>query len=261
MPQKGLDVAVRALPAIRASHPDAVLVIAGEGPEREALETLARELGVGDALFLPGRAGDVAALLERAELLVHPSRWEGFGLVLLEAMLAARPIVATRVSSIPEIVVDGETGVLVPPDDAQALAAAAIRVLDDPGSLGAAGRARALEHVLGGRRWRGGRRRSTPTRSARRRPPTTRPCDLRAPAARSVSPSCCRSAGSSLAYRSSASASDPGSSARKRSGSGTSAAKACSGTITGVQLSAASSTTLSAAPRTVALTRTFDRAR
>jgi glycosyltransferase involved in cell wall biosynthesis len=145
VPQKGLDVAVKALPAIRASHPRAVLLIAGDGPEREALEKHARELGVADALFLPGRAGNVAELLERAELLVHPSRWEGFGLVLLEAMLAARPIVATRVSSIPEIVVDGETGVLVPPDDAQALAEAAIRVLDDPGSLGAAGRARALE--------------------------------------------------------------------------------------------------------------------
>ena len=145
VPQKGLDVAVRALPVVHETHPDAVLVVAGEGPERQALEELAAGLGVGDGLFLLGRAGDVAALLERAELLIHPSRWEGFGLVLLEAMLASRPVVATRVSSIPEIVVDGETGVLVPPDDAQALAGALVRVLGDPGSLGAAGRARALE--------------------------------------------------------------------------------------------------------------------
>lgn len=145
VPQKGLDVAVRALPTVRRTHPDAVLVVAGEGPERHALEDLAAELDVAGALFLPGRAGDVAALLERADLLVHPSRWEGFGLVLLEAMLASTPVVATRVSSIPEIVIDGETGVLVPPEDAQALAAALVRVLDDPGSLGAAGRARALE--------------------------------------------------------------------------------------------------------------------
>ncbi len=145
VPQKGLDLAVRALPAIRAAHPDEDLVIAGEGPEREALETLARELDVAGALLLPGRAGDVAALLERSELLVHPARWEGFGLVLLEAMLAARPIVATRVSSIPEIVADGETGILVPAEDVGALADAVIHVLDEPGSLGAAGRARALE--------------------------------------------------------------------------------------------------------------------
>jgi len=145
VPQKGLDLAVRALPALRRTHPDTVLVVAGEGPERDALASLAAELGVGDGLFLIGRAGDVTALLDRAELLVHPSRWEGFGLVLLEAMLASRPVVATRVSSIPEIVIDGETGALVPPEDPKALAEALGRVLDDPGSLGAAGRARALE--------------------------------------------------------------------------------------------------------------------
>ena len=63
------------------------------------------------------RVPDVAAWLRRSAVLVHPVRWEGFGLALLEAMLAARPVVATRVSSIPEIVVDGETGLLVPPDD------------------------------------------------------------------------------------------------------------------------------------------------
>lgn len=143
VPQKGLDVAVRALPRIQAAHPHAVLVVAGEGAERSALESLAHDLGVGGALFLPGRAGDVTALLERAELLVHPSRWEGFGLVLLEAMLAARPVVATRVSSIPEIVADDETGLLVPPDDPGALADAVIRVLDDAGSMGGAGRERA----------------------------------------------------------------------------------------------------------------------
>ena len=145
VPQKGLDVAVRALHEVRRTHPDAVLVVAGEGPERGALEDLAAELGTGDALLLPGRAGDVAALLERADLLVHPSRWEGFGLVLLEAMLASVPVVATRVSSIPEIVADGETGLLVPAEDPRALAAALVRVLDDPGTFGAAGRARALE--------------------------------------------------------------------------------------------------------------------
>ena len=145
VPQKGLDIAVRALPAVRRTHPDAVLVVAGEGPERDALASLATELGVGDEVFLIGRAGDVTALLERADLLVHPSRWEGFGLVLLEAMLASRPVVATRVSSIPEIVIDGETGALVPPEDPQALAEALVRVLDDPSSLGSSGRARALE--------------------------------------------------------------------------------------------------------------------
>ena len=94
-------------------------------------------------VYLPGRVGDVSAWLARAELLVHPARWEGFGLALLEAMLAGKPVVATRVSSIPEIVVDGETGLLVPPDDPDALAAAILGVLRDPGRLGEAGLARA----------------------------------------------------------------------------------------------------------------------
>jgi glycosyltransferase involved in cell wall biosynthesis len=140
-PQKGLDVAVRALPDIRTRHPDAVLVVLGEGPQREQLERLARELDV--PVFLPGRVPDVTEWLGRADLLVHPARWEGFGLALLEAMLASLPVVATRISSIPEIVVDGETGLLVPAEDAAALAAAVSRVLHDPGELGAHGLRRA----------------------------------------------------------------------------------------------------------------------
>jgi glycosyltransferase involved in cell wall biosynthesis len=140
-PQKGVDVAVRAMPDIRLRHPTAELVVLGEGPQRSRLERLASELQV--PVHLLGRVPDVAAWLRRADLLVHPVRWEGFGLALLEAMLASKPIVATRVSSIPEIVADGETGLLVPPDDAAALAAAATRVLDDSGSYGEQGRRRA----------------------------------------------------------------------------------------------------------------------
>jgi glycosyltransferase involved in cell wall biosynthesis len=145
-PQKGLDVAVAALPDVLRSHPEAVLLVLGEGPERERLAAQAERLGAGDALLMPGRAGDVAPFLERADLFLHPARWEGFGLVLLEAMLAAKPVVATGVSAIPEIVVDGETGLLVPADDPAALAAAAARVLGDGDlavRLGAAGLERA----------------------------------------------------------------------------------------------------------------------
>ena len=136
-PQKGVDVAIRALREI----PGAQLVVLGEGPQRGELEQLARELDV--PLYLPGRVPDVAAWLRRADLLVHPVRWEGFGLALLEAMLASLPVVATKVSSIPEIVVDGETGLLIPPDDPGALAAAVNRVLADPSGFGERGRARA----------------------------------------------------------------------------------------------------------------------
>jgi glycosyltransferase involved in cell wall biosynthesis len=136
VPQKGLDVAVEAMAGIEAT-----LVVLGEGPERERLEAQARDRGV--RLLLPGRVGDVASVLRRADVLVHPARWEGFGLALLEAMLAGLPVVATRVSSIPEIVADGHTGLLVPPDDPEALRAALQRVLAEPGSLGTAGRERA----------------------------------------------------------------------------------------------------------------------
>ena len=119
-----------------------MLVVLGEGPERDALESLARELGVERRVFLLGRVPDVAWWLRRATLLVHPARWEGFGLAVLEAMLAGLPVVASNVSSLPELVVDGETGILVRPDDPPALALGIARALEAP-SLGEAGRARA----------------------------------------------------------------------------------------------------------------------
>jgi len=147
VPQKGLDVAVEALAGVREQHPDAHLVVLGEGPLRDELSSLAAGYGIDGAVSLPGRVGDVAWWLRRAAVIVHPARWEGFGLALLEAMLSARPVVATAVSSIPEIVVDGETGLLVPPDDPAALAAAVSDLLDDPArasAMGEAGRARAL---------------------------------------------------------------------------------------------------------------------
>jgi glycosyltransferase involved in cell wall biosynthesis len=140
-PQKGVDVAVRALPEIRDRRPGAVLVVLGEGPQRAELEELARSLDV--PVHLPGRVPDVAAWLRRADVLLHPARWEGFGLALLEAMLASLPVVATKVSSIPEIVADRETGILVAPDNPTALASAVLRVLDDPSGYGKAGQVRA----------------------------------------------------------------------------------------------------------------------
>lgn len=138
-PQKGVDLAIHALRLVRKRHPSAVLVVLGEGPLRAALEGA-------EGVYLAGRVGDVAEWYRRAEMVVHPARWEGFGLALLEAMLAAKPVVATRVSSIPEIVADGETGLLVPADEPTALAEAVGALLDDPErgkALGRAGRERA----------------------------------------------------------------------------------------------------------------------
>ena len=100
-------------------------------PERAALERLARELGLVDSVSFLGHRDDVDELMQRAWLLVHPSRWEGFGLVLLEAMKHGLPVVAARVSAVPEIVVPGSTGLLVPSEDPQPLAGAVISALGD----------------------------------------------------------------------------------------------------------------------------------
>jgi glycosyltransferase involved in cell wall biosynthesis len=143
VPQKGVDVAIEALALIREQHPDVHLVVLGEGPLRSELASLAARLEVEDAVSFPGRVGDVAWWLRRAAVLVHPARWEGFGLAVLEAMLSERPVVASAVSSLPEIIVDGETGRLVPPDDAPALAAAVGDLFEHPArasAMGAAGR-------------------------------------------------------------------------------------------------------------------------
>ena len=105
----------------------------GEGPDRARLEALARELGVDDRVLMPGRVGDVAALYRRCDVVVHPARWEGFGLAMLEGMLAGRPIVAAHAGSAPELVADGMTGLLFPPDDAEALARDVTTVLGRTG--------------------------------------------------------------------------------------------------------------------------------
>ncbi|HXH97216.1 MAG TPA: glycosyltransferase [Gaiellaceae bacterium] len=126
--QKGHDVLVQALlhlPGVRA-------VIAGEGPLRDDLERLAAEVGVADRLELSGWSNDVPATLRSFDAFVLPSRLEGLPLVVLEAMLAGVPVVASDVGSVREAIDDGVSGLLVPPDDPPALAAAVQRLLQDP---------------------------------------------------------------------------------------------------------------------------------
>lgn len=139
--QKGIDTAIEALSLLPE---DVALVVLGEGPERRMLHELADEHGVASRLFLLGRVPDVAAWHRRASVYVQPARWEGFGLAVLEAMVSGLPVVATNVSSLPELVADGDTGLLVPPDDPAALARAIGRALQAP-ELGRAGAARARE--------------------------------------------------------------------------------------------------------------------
>ena len=99
-------------------------------------------------VLMPGRVGDVAALYRRCNVVVHPARWEGFGLAMLEGMLAGRPVVAADAGSAPELVADGMTGLLFPPDDAEALARDVTTALGDwmYGTFGL-GRARSLFSV------------------------------------------------------------------------------------------------------------------
>lgn len=128
-----------------ARVPDAWLAILGWGPLEERTKALAADLGLADRVLVPGRV-EPRDWLRRADVFAHTSRWEGFGIVLLEAMLAELPVVATRVSAVPEIVISGETGLLADAGDDEAVAAHLRRLLDDEAlrrSLGAAGRTRA----------------------------------------------------------------------------------------------------------------------
>jgi len=143
-PQKGLNYLVQAaglLPPPRRPF----FVVVGDGPLRAELERLVAATGVTQNFLFTGRRDDLPALLNAFDLFVLPSLYEGLGLALLEAMAAARPVVATAVGGIPEVVVDGETGILVPPRDAGALAAAIDRLLTDnelATRMGQAGRER-----------------------------------------------------------------------------------------------------------------------
>jgi glycosyltransferase involved in cell wall biosynthesis len=134
--QKGFDLLLRAL----ASLPGVSLVLIGDGPRRGELERLAGELGLSERLLMTGWADDVRPYLRAAEVLALPSRWESFPLVVLEAMFAGLPVVAADVGSVKEAVLEGETGLVVPTENVEALAEALARLLDDPGLRAAMGR-------------------------------------------------------------------------------------------------------------------------
>jgi glycosyltransferase involved in cell wall biosynthesis len=135
--EKGVDILLESVKNI----PDVQLIIAGDGPEREFLENSSSS----NVLFL-GFRDDIPNLLSQADVLCVPSRSEGLGLSALEAMVAGVPVVASRVGGLPEVILDGETGLLVQPEDPEALRIALQTLLDDPErrkSMGVAGRKRA----------------------------------------------------------------------------------------------------------------------
>lgn len=130
---KGQSVLLRAAPRILAAAPGATVVLVGDGTDRPALEALAAQTGVADRVHFAGTRTDLGDVLAALDLLVIPSlRFESVPKILLEGMAAGRPIVASRVGDIPELLEDGLTGRLVPPGDPMALADAILACLADP---------------------------------------------------------------------------------------------------------------------------------
>ncbi len=142
---KGHDLLIRAIAQLQGVR----VVILGEGEQRATLLKLADQLGVGDRVQLPGWVDNPRTHLSEFDIFAMPSRSEGFPLAVVEAMLAALPVVATRVGSVEEAVIDGETGLLVNKDDVDGLEKALRRLRDDPAlrlCLGQRGRAIAQSH-------------------------------------------------------------------------------------------------------------------
>jgi glycosyltransferase involved in cell wall biosynthesis len=147
--KKGIAHLVQATPRILAAAPDARVVVAGDGPLRDELRAEAAALGVGDRVLLLGSRDDTIALMAAFDVFVLPSVVEGMSNALIEAMAVGRPVVATDVGGNPEVVVDGQTGLLVPPAAPDRLAAAVVTLLGAPGraaEMGEAGRRRVMGH-------------------------------------------------------------------------------------------------------------------
>ena len=146
VPEKGYRHLVDAAAALDRARPGAHWIFVGDGELRGELEARARRSGLESRVHFTGWRDDVADVLALADVCVLPSESEGFGRVLVEAMAMGRAVVATAIGGVPDVVVAGETGLLVPPADPAALAEAVRALLDDPARaarFGAAGRARA----------------------------------------------------------------------------------------------------------------------
>jgi glycosyltransferase involved in cell wall biosynthesis len=151
IPIKGHIVLLRAFADARRELPELKLDIAGRGPLEPALKALAKELGIDDAIRFLGHVNPVQAAIEQSAVVVVPSMGEGFGMVALEAMERARPVIAASIGGLGELVRDGETGLLVPAGDAEPLRAAIVRLAGNlplAQEMGEAGRRRALARFL-----------------------------------------------------------------------------------------------------------------
>jgi len=130
--QKGLEVLLDATPLLLKADPNTRILVAGDGPSRAALKARSRRLAISHAVQFLGYRADIEAVYGALDVLVMPSRHEGFGLAFIEAMAMGTPVVGTHVVGSVDAVRDGITGLLVPPDDPPALAGAIVRLLRDP---------------------------------------------------------------------------------------------------------------------------------
>lgn len=147
-PRKGIDTLLEAFAQVHKHYPDVHLVLVGDGRLNSAIRQFGRQKQLNDRIHTVGFENDIPNVMKTIDLLVLPSRWEGFGIVLIEAMAAGKPTVTTAISSMPEIVVDEVTGKVVPVDDPQQLAEAISTILRDPGLArhwGELGRKRVME--------------------------------------------------------------------------------------------------------------------
>jgi glycosyltransferase involved in cell wall biosynthesis len=149
MPVKGLESFLKAAHIIRRQKANVKFIIAGDGPLKDALQKQAREYGLGEVVLFLGHRNDSHNILELMDLFVLPSISEGIPMVLLEALALARPVIASRVGGIPEVIEHGVSGLLIAPGREDELAKTCIALMDDPDCarrLGAAGRQRVVEH-------------------------------------------------------------------------------------------------------------------
>ncbi len=141
--EKGVDIFLRAAARVLNELPSTKFAVVGEGPDWEKLESLIDELKIRKSVSMLGRRDDMPSVYASLEIMVSASRQEGLPIAILEGMASRRPLIATTVGAVPTVVLDGRTGVLVPPENIEVLASKIVSLLKDPSrreSLGAAAR-------------------------------------------------------------------------------------------------------------------------
>jgi len=154
-PSKGQDVFIRALAQVVETHPNVRALIVGDTVIDNSdwfldeLKQLVKELDLVDKIIFTGFVEDIVEIYRSLDLVVLPSKSEGFGRTIAEAMAMSKPVVATKVGGLPELILDGETGILIPPEDSNAFAEAILRVIENrqlASELGINGRRRVEDY-------------------------------------------------------------------------------------------------------------------